>query len=310
MTDARPRVPVLLGPTAVGKTAVALELAERLDAEIVAADSRQIYRGFTIGSAAPTPAEIARAPHHLVGFVDPAAEFTVADYRDRAEAALADILARGRLPLLVAGTGLYLSTLIEGWTLTEVAGDETLRAELEALPTEELVARLRDADPITAARLHPNDRKRLVRALEVWAATGEPLSAHHHRAGTRPVPYRYVLFGLERDRIELYERIERRVEAMIAAGWLAEVRGLLARGVAENHRAMESLGYRRLAAVLRSETTLAEAVALTQRDTRRFAKRQLTWFRRLPGVNWIKMTVEMDSAEAAARIEAIWRASA
>lgn len=297
----RPPVLCLLGPTAVGKTDVALALAQRLPVEIVGADSRQVYRGLTIGSAAPTPAQLAAVPHHLVGHLDPRQRTSVAEFKPAAEAACAAIHARGKLPLLVAGTGMWLKALLAGWSLTGVAGDEALRRELEALP--DLHARLAAVDPETAARLAPADRKRLVRALEVYTLTGRPLSAQLAEAGQVEVPFEYRLVGLNRPRDVLYQRIDARVEAMLAAGWLDEVRALLDAGVTLDAPAFEGLGYRRLAAVLTDGADLAEAVAATQQDTRRFAKRQLTWFRGLPDVTW----VDAEELSLAAVVEAAAR---
>lgn len=293
---------VLLGPTAVGKTAVAVELCRRLGGEVIAADSRQIYRGLTIGSAAPTAAEIAEAPHHLVEFLAPDVVWSAAEFRDAAEAAIADVLARGRQPIVVAGTGFYVSTLVYGWTLTAQPADPALRARLEAEPADVLHARLAEVDPETAARLAPADRKRVVRALEVYELTGQPLSQHHRERGTQPVPYRYELHGLRRDRADLNARIDRRVEAMLAAGWLHEVDQLVADGLTGDEPAFEGLGYRRLLAHRRGELSLAEATELIQRDTRRFAKRQMTWFRGMAGVRWHDLPPEAEPAAVAAAI--------
>lgn len=309
MSAARPAVAVLLGPTAVGKTEVALALCERLGGEVIGADSRQVYRGLELGSAAPTAADRRRVPHHLVGFLEPTAQLTAAEFRDLAEAAIAQILAGGRTPVVVAGTGFYLSTLVYGWSLTGVAGDEAVRQRLEPLGTEALYARLREVDPASAGRLAPADRKRVIRALEVYELTGTPLSEHHRLAGTRRVPYDYHLYGLERPRAELYQRIDRRVEDMVARGWLAEVELLQRSGLTGDERALEGLGYRRLLAALRGETTLAEAVTLTKQDTRRFAKRQMTWFRTMAEVTWIDVSGRK-AAEVAEEIAARWRADA
>ncbi|MCC7490826.1 MAG: tRNA (adenosine(37)-N6)-dimethylallyltransferase MiaA [Fimbriimonadaceae bacterium] len=305
MSD-RPAAAVILGPTAVGKTAAAIAFCEHLGGEVVAADSRQIYRGCEIGSAAPTAAERAAVPHRLTSFLDPATAYTVAEYRVAAEACLLDIAARGRLPVVVAGTGLYLSTLVEGWSLTGVAADEALRARLEAASSTELHARLSTVDPPTAARLQVADRKRVIRALEVWELTGQPLSAHHAAAGTRPVPLRYHLVGLTRPRAELYQRIEWRVDAMLAAGWREELEYLLQQGLPANCQALEGLGYRRLRAALAGELTWEEAVALTKQDTRRFARRQLTWFRRLPGVTWLELAATESATATGQRLVDWW----
>ncbi len=308
MGDARPPVAVLLGPTAVGKTAVAIELCRLLGGEVVSADSRQVYRGFEIGSAAPTAAERAAVPHHLVGFLPPEAAFGAAEFREAAEACLADIMSRGRTPVVVAGTGFYLSTLVLGWSLTGVAADQTVRERLAAETAEALYERLREVDPEAAARLQPGDKKRLVRALEVYEVSGRTLSEHHRVAGSQPVPYCYRLFGLNRGREELYRRIEARVDQMLAAGWPDEVAALLAAGLSGDELAMEGLGYRHLLAVVRDGAPLADAVALTKQDTRRFAKRQLTWFRRLPVEQWLDLADDEPPAATAARLAAVWQA--
>lgn len=285
----RPRVICLLGPTAVGKTALAVALGERLGGEVVSADSRQIYRGVSIGSGAPSPEELARVPHHLVGFRDPRAAYSVAEFKAAAESALADIVARGRAPLLVAGTGMWLKALTAGWTLTQVPADPELRARLAGEPAAALHARLAQADPATAARLAPADHKRVVRALEVLTLTGQPLSSHLAQAGSTPVAFDYQLWGLRRARESLCARIEARVDAMLAAGWLDEVRALLAAGLTGGEPALEALGYRHLVAALRGALAFDEAVARTKQDTRRFAKRQMTWFRALPDVSWLDL---------------------
>ena len=295
----RPRVLTLLGPTAVGKTAVAIELCQRLNGEVIAADSRQIYRGVTIGSAAPTLDERAAAPHHLVEFLEPTVTWSAAEFRDAAEAAIADVLSRGRQPIVVAGTGFYLSTLVYGWTLTSQPASPAVRARLEAEDSRALHERLATADPESAARLAVPDRKRVIRALEVFELTGTPLSEHHREHGTQPVPYQYELHGLRREREELCDRINQRVAAMLAAGWLDEVHHLVADGLTGDEPAFEGLGYRWLLAHLRGELSLAEATELIRRDTRRFAKRQMTWFRRMDGVTWHDLAPDT-SKEAAA----------
>lgn len=286
-----PLLLVVVGPTASGKTAVALELAPRLNGEIVSADSMQIYKYLDIGTAKPTPAERAAVPHHLIDFVEPDQPYSVAQFKADAERAIDDILRRGRQPLLVGGTGLYVRALVEGFTLTEVARDPDLRRRLEeeaeAFGNERLYARLQAVDPTTAARLSANDRRRIIRALEVYEATGEPLSRLHAKAGKRPPRYRFAGFGLRWERQALYARINARVERMFEAGWVAEVRGLMDRGYDESLQALRSLGYGRIQAYLRGEADLATTLALIQQDTRRLAKRQMTWFRAEPWIRWI-----------------------
>jgi tRNA dimethylallyltransferase len=301
-----PRLLVLVGPTAVGKTAVAMELARRLNGEIVSADSMQIYKYLDIGTGKPTPAERAAVPHHLIDFVEPDQPYSVADFKDDAERAFADIWRRGKQPLLVGGTGLYIRAIVQGLTFAGGPGDPELRqrlwAEAEAEGNRALHARLAEVDPETAARLHPNQRKQIIRALEVYERTGRPLSQWHAQAGQSPPAYALRRFALTMERSRLYERINARVKAMFEAGWVEEVRALQARGYDERLPAMRSLGYGRILAYLRGETDLATALARTQQDTRRFAKRQYTWFRADPANEWLTVTgVESTAEEILAR---------
>lgn len=308
--DDRPLVPVLVGPTAVGKTDVALGFCERVGGEIVAADSRQIYRGLRIGTAAPTAAEAARVPHHLVLFLDPTQSYSAAEFRVDAEAAIADILSRDRVPLIVAGTGFYLQALIEGLTLGAIAADPALRADLEALADREgneaLHRRLADVDPEAAERIHRADRKRLVRALEIHAVTGQSMTELHREQGHTAVPYQFRLFGLRREREALNRRINARAKRMMAEGWLDEVRALPAAGVPADAPAMESLGYRRLVAAERGELPLDKAFELAKQDTRQFAKRQMTWFRRWREISWFTLSDATTTEQATDAMVAWW----
>jgi len=285
---ARPKVAVLAGPTAVGKTQVALAVAPELGAEIVNADSLQVYRELDIGTAKPTPAELARVPHHLIDLVAPPEPFDAARYLTLARAVIADLTRRGVPPLVVGGTGLYIKALLgglfpEGGQYPDLRA--RLRQELAELGLPALYERLTRLDPATAARLPPGDTYRILRALEVVEGSGTPLSvlAAAHRFADRP--YETLKIGLTLPREELYARIEARVEAMLAAGWLAEVEALLRR-YPPDLKPLRALGYRHLVAYLKGETDLAEAVAAIKRDTRRYAKRQLTWFRADPEIRW------------------------
>jgi tRNA dimethylallyltransferase len=280
---------VLTGPTGSGKTAVALELAPQVNAEIVAMDSMTVYRGMDVGTAKPTLAERSLAPHHLIDVLDPWESANVAWWLDQAAVACDDIRSRGKRPLFVGGTPFYLKALLHG-LFPAPPVDPTLRAELEAeaerIGPEAFHAKLAAVDPKTAARLHPNDVRRVVRALEVHALTGRPLSAFQTTWDTPafgnaapPVPIRCVVLDLPRG--ELYARIDRRVVAMLEAGWLDECRRLLALPRSLSKEAKQALGYRELFAHLEGESKWGTAVATIQTRTRQFAKRQLTWFRGL-----------------------------
>ncbi len=278
------RLAVLVGPTAVGKTAVALELAQEFQAHIINADSLQVYRELDIGTAKPTPAERGLVPHHLIDVVSPPEPYDAARYAKEAWEITARLNARGILPLVVGGTGFYLKALLHGLFETpEVspAVRQRLRQELGELGLPALYRRLNSLDPLTARRLHPGDTYRILRALEVLAVTGQSLAALQAAHRFPASPYRTLKLGLILPREELYRRIEQRVEAMLAAGWLAEVAGLLAR-YPPDLKPLKSLGYRHLAAHLQGGLSLAAAVEAIKRDTRRYAKRQLTWFKADP----------------------------
>ncbi len=271
---------VIVGPTAVGKTRLALRLAEELGAEIVSADSRQVYRGMDIGTDKPTAEERQRVPHHLIDVVNPDAEFTLAQYQDLAYAAIDDVLARGRVPFLVGGTGLYIKAVVEGWSIPRVKPNEALRAKLyreaEVKGGMALHARLRRVDAVAAEKIDPRNVRRVIRALEVYLETGRPISELQRR---RPPPYRVLQVGLTMERIALYRRIDRRVERMIERGLVEEVKGLVEQGYGYELPAMSGLGYRQVGCYLRGEISLEEAVRLIKRDTRRFVRQQYNWFR-------------------------------
>ncbi len=272
-----PRRPllVLVGPTAVGKTAASLELAGRFDGEIVSADSRLFYRGMDIGTAKPTPAERALAPHHLIDLCAPDETISLGQYQRLAYAAIDGVLARGRLPILVGGTGQYVMAVVEGWGVPEVAPRPALRAALERLGGAEAGRWLAALNPAATARIDPRNVRRVVRALEVTLVSGRRMSELQRKT---PPPYDIRLLGLRRDRADLYARIDARVAAMMAAGLLDEVRRLRDAGYA-NEPPLSGLGYRQLLAHLRGESSLDEAVARTQFETHRFARQQATWFR-------------------------------
>ena len=281
----------IVGPTATGKTAVGIELARRLDGEIISADSMAVYKGMDIGTAKPTPEERAGTVFHLIDVVFPDEDFSAAEFKRLAEEAIADVLGRGKQPIIVGGTGLYIRVLTRGLNIPAAPPSrdlrEQLRAEASRFGNEALLERLRAVDPETAGRLHPNDQKRIIRALEVHALTGLPISHLHATAGTTEVAYHVRMYGLSMSRPALYVSIERRVDEQIEAGLVEEIRSLLDKGYSPELPAMKGLGYKQIAAYLRGECDLQTAVDLLKRDTRRFAKRQFTWFRAEPGIRWI-----------------------
>ncbi len=270
---------VIVGPTAVGKTSLAIRLAEDLGGEIVSADSRQIYRGMTIGTAKPTPEELARAPHHLIDIINPDEEFHVAQFQAAAYAAIEDIYTRGKIPFLVGGTGQYVRAVIEGWQIPPVppqpAFRQRLQAEAEKFGPAVLHARLAAVDPVAAERIHPHNVRRVIRALEVYKVSGRPISEWQTR---RPPPYRILQIGLTMERTRLFQRIDERVERMIAEGLVEEIRQLLAQGYTFDLPAMSSLGYREFAPYFRDEKTLAEVIQTIKHETHRFVRHQYNWF--------------------------------
>ena len=282
----------LVGPTAVGKSAVALTLARRLDAEIVSADSMQVYRGMDIGTAKPSPAERAAVPHHLIDVVEVGERFDVARYVELARTAIGDIQRRGKTPLIIGGSGLYLRALTE--SLSELPdSNPTLRAELEAMGHEHVLDELRRVDPEAAERIGPHNFRRLVRALEICRLTGRKGSELRRDWDRSRLP---LMHGLERDRTDLYARCDARVAAMFSAGLVDEVRSLLSRGLGDNTTARQALGYKEVMLHLRGEMSLDDTIALVKTRTRQFAKRQLTWFRHQARVEWVRVGPG-DSAE-------------
>jgi tRNA dimethylallyltransferase len=284
-----PSLVVIVGPTAAGKTALSIEAAEALGGEIVSADSRQIYRGMDIGTAKATPEQRARVPHHLLDVVSPDVALTLAGYQCLAYAAIDDILARGRLPILVGGTGQYVHAVIEGWSIPAVAPRPELRAELEEKARVEGAAALHgwlaQLDPTAASRIDFRNVRRVIRALEVCVTTGRPISELQHK---RAPAYRIMQIGVTRPRPELYARIDARVDRMIEDGLVEEVCRLVAAGYGLELPAMSGLGYRQIGQHLQGELTLTEAAALIKKQTRRFVHQQHTWFRAAdPAIHWL-----------------------
>ncbi len=298
-----PRVVAIVGPTAVGKTALSLSLARAFDGEVISADSRQIYRGMDIGTAKATPEEQAVAPHHLLDIADPDERLTLAQFKALADAAIRDIWARRRLPLLVGGTGLYVRAVLEGWTVPEVPPNAALRDELYARAEQEgheaLHRELAAVDPDAAEAIDARNVRRVVRALEVYQETGVPISQLQQK---HPPGYRILRIGLTMSRTALYARIDARVDAMLASGLVEEVRCLLQQGYTPDLPAMSGLGYRQIAQYLAGEISLEEAVELVKRHTRRFVRQQYNWFRlNDPDIHWL----DSEDAPTQAAIELV-----
>ena len=276
----------IVGPTASGKTALSLPVAQRLGGEIICMDSMQIYREMDIGTAKPTPEERAVVPHHLVDFLSPAESYSVTRYAEDARQAIEQV----RVPVLVGGTGMYLQALSLPLDYGTVGGDEAIREKYHALAREQgenaVHARLRQVDPLSADRLHPNDLRRVIRALEVFELTGQPLSSQKMPA-PQDAPYDFSLYALELPRDVLYQRINDRVDQMMAEGLLREVQRLMDEGVSPEAESMQGLGYKELIPVLEGSMALPDAVSLLKLRTRHFAKRQLTWFRRDQRIQWL-----------------------
>ena len=286
------RVICVVGPTATGKTKMGVALAKRFGGEVVSVDSMQIYRGMTIGTAAPTAEEMDGVRHHMVAIADPAESWSVARFTEQADLCIGDILRRGKCPVLVGGTGLYLDSILSGRTFAPGhSGGEirkSLQAELAREGIESLYRQLREIDPETAARLPIRDEKRILRALEVYRETGETLTAHDARTRLRPPKYRACTIGLTfRDRADLYARIDRRVDNMVESGLLHEVETLLQSGLPESATALQAIGYKQFLSVYRGDTPTQDAVAEVKLRSRQYAKRQLTWLRRKEDIHWV-----------------------
>ena len=281
------RLLVILGPTAIGKTALSLQLAQRFSGQIISADSRLFYRGMDIGTAKPTPAERALRPHHLIDITTPAENLSLGTFQDLAYGVIDAVLAAGDLPIIVGGTGQYVSALVEGWGIPRVAPQPALRRALDQPATEELGRWLSVLDPRAAARLDFRNRRRVIRALEVIFVAGQPIS---HLQRKKPPPYEIRLIGLTTARERLYERIDARVDEMIAAGFVAEVRALAALGHRPDQPVMSALGYREMFAHLAGELSLAEAVERIKFATHAFVRRQYNWFRHDdPAICWYEI---------------------
>ncbi|KAB3527256.1 tRNA (adenosine(37)-N6)-dimethylallyltransferase MiaA [Alkaliphilus serpentinus] len=284
---------MIVGPTAVGKTDTAIYLAKKYNGEIISADSMQIYRYMNIGTAKPTPVEMEGIPHHLLDIVEPDEEFSVAEFQQMAKEKIKEILAKGKLPIVAGGTGLYINSLLYDMDFTSTISNWKLRNQLEeeaqVKGNQYIHDKLKEIDPAAADRIHPNNVKRVIRALEVNYEGGENIGNFSEDI-PKSEDYNYLIIGLTRDREELYQQINKRVEIMVEEGLLEEVEDLLAMGYSEDLVAFKGLGYKEFFEYFRGEQSLEEAIEILKRDTRRYGKRQLTWFKRYQNIHWFNLT--------------------
>lgn len=290
--DKRPLI-ILTGPTAVGKTDLSIKLAKALDGEIVSADSMQVYRHMDIGSAKVTAQEMDGVPHHLIDVLDPTEDFNVVTFQRMAKEAMEGIYDRGHIPIVAGGTGFYIQALLYDIDFTENDGDTSIRQELEQLAAEKgaqhLHEMLRQIDPASAEAIHANNVKRVIRAVEFYRQTGKQISVHNEAERTKESPYQFLYYVLNTDRPVLYERIDRRVDIMMEQGLVEEVKKLADMGCTRGMVSMQGLGYKEILDYLDGKCTLEEAVYILKRDTRHFAKRQITWFKRERDVRWLNL---------------------
>ncbi len=294
---------ILTGPTAVGKSALALWLAQEFDGEIISADSRTLYRGMDIATAKPSSADLALVPHYLIDVVNPDEEFNLADFQSQAYALIDEIAARKKRPMVVGGTLLYINALVGGWAIPKVEPEWDLRRQLEeeaeARGSEALYEELKQLDPAAAARILPSNTRRIIRALEVYRTTGRLFSEER---GNKSPPYRFLKLGLTLDRAELYKRADTRIDQMFERGLIEEVQKLLAAGYKADLPSMTSLGYGQVSAYLRGELTLVEAKERMKFSTHRYIRQQYTWFRRDPEIIWLDMADPDLMAKAGAEV--------
>lgn len=299
-----PKIAVVVGPTASGKTKLAVELALAHNGEVVSADSMQIYRTLNIGTAKPTVEEMRGVPHHMLDVAEPEEDFSAARYVEMAAACVDDILARGKLPIVAGGTGLYIDSLLSGRTFAAFSAESPLRAQLQERAAKEegresLWRELQGIDPEAAARLHPNDEKRVIRALEVWYQTGMTITEHNRLTQAIPPRYEALTLGLAfREREEMWRRIDSRVDEMMEQGLVEEVRGVLARGIPPTCTAMQAIGYKEMVQAVRTGGDVVAAAEEVKLRSRQYAKRQLTWFRRDQTTHWHLWGSEPDFQEA------------
>ena len=282
----------IAGPTASGKTALAVALAKQLDGEVISCDSMQIYKGMNIGTAKPFPQETEGIPHYMLDVAEPSEDFSVSRYCEMADPILQNILSRGKTAIIAGGTGLYMDALIRGNSFAPCPSTgmrEKLEAEADAIGMEAMLEKLRSIDPDAAGKLHIADRKRIIRALEVFYETGHTITEHNRMTQAIPPKYQAIWFGLEdENRQDLYDRIDRRVDIMLELGLIDEIRTLLANGIPSDSTAMQAIGYKEFLSALRGECTVEEAANQVKQASRHYAKRQLTWFRRNAAMHWLR----------------------
>lgn len=294
------KLAVVAGPTASGKTRLAIEIAKRFDGEIVGADSMQIYKYMNIGTAKPTAEERAEVPHHMIDFLEPDAPYSVAEYTEDAHKVIAEIASRGKLPVMCGGTGLYINSVVDDVTFGDFETDYALREELrktaEAEGAQKLLEMLAEFDPESAQKLHPNNIRRIIRAIEFYKVTGTTISAHQKMTKERESRYEPIMLSIAWDRQELYERINKRVDIMLEEGLFDEVRSMMERGYTKQLNSMQGIGYKEVMDCMDGLMTYDEAVELIKQSSRRYAKRQLTWFRRDARINWINAENAVEEA--------------
>jgi tRNA dimethylallyltransferase len=304
----KPKLLVLVGPTAVGKTGLSLKLAAEWNAEIISGDSMQVYRGMNIGTAKATTEERELVPHHMIDIHDPDHPFSVAEFQETVRQLILDIHSRGKLPFIVGGTGLYVESVCYGYQFSDSGSDEDFRDDQQRFAEQfgpaALLEKLRLVDPESAERLHPNDQRRIIRALELFHLTGERLS-ERLKVQKKQSPYELCIIGLTMDRALLYKRIEERVDLMLHEGLVDEVKQLAQQGYGKAYISMQGLGYKEIIDYLEGVTSWEETVILLKRDTRRFAKRQLSWFRHMKDINWVDMSELTNSTAQFNEVHAI-----
>lgn len=297
---------VLVGPTASGKTGLSIELAKIINGSIVSADSMQIYRHMDIGTAKPDAIERSEIRHYMIDEVNPDENFSVAKYREMAMKYISKIIEEGGHPIIVGGTGLYVNSLLYNINFSETICDEGLRESLKTEANEKgnryLYNKLLAIDPEAALKIHENDVKRVIRAIEVYTHTNRPISQHAHLSRLEPPPYNYIVFGLNWVRGKLYERIDKRVDSMLQSGLVEEVKNLMKLGYDKGTTAMQGIGYKEILNYLKGECSLEETIYILKRDTRHYAKRQLTWFKRLDGIHWLDVDENSNLKELAEKI--------